>query len=407
MPCRWLQQKIKRYCHITCDFRDVTMLERTGDDGKGTDSCIMPPLLPSLLSACAPSAELKLSVASDQGKILWRVCQTMSSLTSRNEHVPNLVLQHHFSTTAQAMHDGFLCSYLTYRAVAQTSVLLRLLLLCSAGDKFLGMYPGNVASGAGNQLSSFWADLQQHLINLTLGLRPGRSDTRLEGLGSLKALGILTIASGCHYPGKPYHDMSGEKLVLKLPSLGFLCVTDLEDGELVLSTPRVEQAWFVNTKVLQITMREVDDLDCLYLKDCKQVRVAGPALKKQYPKLRSLMVSGSSEVDRLILEDVGQMQRLEQLNYEGFPAACMPASFPQSLQMISLNPYGWRHDLPGGLKQCTKLKHLTFNTNRKSWEFTKPWTECLPLDSLERVGLGQCKYVRQAYGSEATFKQVR
>ena len=68
MPCRWLQKKIKRYIQITSDFCDATMLERTEDIGKGTASCITAPLLPSLLAACAPSAELKLYVAPGQGK---------------------------------------------------------------------------------------------------------------------------------------------------------------------------------------------------------------------------------------------------------------------------------------------------------------------------------------------------
>ena len=244
------------------------------------------------------------------------------------------------------------------------------------------MYAGSTASCAGPTLSSFWADLQQHLTNLTLGLRPGKSAAQLESLGRLTALTTLIIWGPVH-SGPPYHDMSGEKLALKLPNLCFLCVQNLKDGELVLSAPRVEQAWFINTKSLQITLLEVHDLDCLYLKKCKQVRVAGNALKKQLKKFRSLLVTNSSEVGRLIIQDLGQMQRLERLLYAGFPAACMPASFSQNLDSIALNPVGWYHDLPRGLKQCTKLRQLSFCTNRESWDFTKPWTELVSLDSLE------------------------
>ncbi|CAL5226937.1 g9818 [Coccomyxa viridis] len=44
------------------------MLERSEDAGEGSASCAVPPLLPSLLAACAPSAELKLYVAPGQGE---------------------------------------------------------------------------------------------------------------------------------------------------------------------------------------------------------------------------------------------------------------------------------------------------------------------------------------------------
>ncbi len=67
MPCRWLQKRARRYRHITSDFCDANMLE-TEDIGEGIASCVVPPLLPSLLAACAASTELKLHVAPDQGK---------------------------------------------------------------------------------------------------------------------------------------------------------------------------------------------------------------------------------------------------------------------------------------------------------------------------------------------------
>ena len=64
LPCRWLQKRMTRYSHINCDFCDATMLE---DVGNGSAGCVVPPLLPFLLAACAPSAKLKLFVAPDQG----------------------------------------------------------------------------------------------------------------------------------------------------------------------------------------------------------------------------------------------------------------------------------------------------------------------------------------------------
>ena len=64
---RWLQKRAMRYCHITSDFSDANMLE-TEDGGEGSASRVVPPLLPSLLAACAPSTEFKLHVAAEQGK---------------------------------------------------------------------------------------------------------------------------------------------------------------------------------------------------------------------------------------------------------------------------------------------------------------------------------------------------
>ena len=126
----------------------------------------------------------------------------------------------------------------------------------------------------------------------------------------------------------------------------------------------------------------------------------------QFPKFRSLIVSGSSEVGRLVPEDLGKMQRLERVSYSDFPASRIPGSFPQSLEDIHLDPSRWYHDLPAGLKQCTKLKTLNFFTNRESVYFTKPWTELVPIHSLEKVTLGHSEYVRESNAGKAVFKQV-
>ena len=262
--------------------------------------------------------------------------------------------------------------------------------------------------GATPQLSSFWANLQQHLTELLIQLRPGKGNLQLESLSRLKALQSLQIRpEGRYRPGPLRYDMSGGKLVLEMPKLAFLFVCGLSNGELVLSAPKVEQAWFGNNKSFQVSMMELHDLDFLFLKQCKEIQVAGAALEKQLPKLRSLMVSGCSEVGRLLIEDLGKMQRLEMVSYSDFPVSSMPASFPQSLEDIHLNPSRWYCDLPKGLKQCTKLKRLDFCTNRASLYFTKPWTELVPTDSLEKVTLGQSKYVRESKAGKAVFRQVK
>ncbi|CAL5226012.1 g8818 [Coccomyxa viridis] len=277
----------------------------------------------------------------------------------------------------------------------------------SAGEKFLAVPSSTIAEGACPQLSSFWANLQQHLTELMIEVQPGKGNKQLESLGSLTALKLLMILpEGPYRPGPPRYDMSGAKLVLNLPNLVFLFVCSLSNGELVLSGPRVEHAWFMNNKSFKVSMMELHDLDCLIMKDCKEIQVAGDALEKQFPKFKSLIVSRSSEVGRLVLEDIGKMQRLVRVSYSDFRASRMPASFPQSLEDIHLNPSGWFRDLPAGLKQCTKLKTLDFCTNRESVYFTKPWTELVPTDSLEKVSLGQTEYVRESDAGKAVFKQV-
>ena len=45
----------------------------------------------------------------------------------------------------------------------------------------------------------------------------------------------------------------------------------------VLSGPGVEHAWFINKKSFQVSMMELHDLDCLVMKDCKEIQVAGDA----------------------------------------------------------------------------------------------------------------------------------
>ena len=145
---------------------------------------------------------------------------------------------------------------------------------------------------------------------------------QLESLGSLTALkSLMIMPEGPYCPGPPRYDMSGAKLMLKLPNLCFLFVCGLSNGELVLSGPKVEHAWFCNSKSFQVSMMELHDLDCLVMKDCKEIQVAGDALEKQFPKFRSLIVSKSSEVGRHLIEDLGRMQRLERVVLLRFPCS--------------------------------------------------------------------------------------
>ena len=261
-----------------------------------------------------------------------------------------------------------------------------------AGEKFLGFSRGSI--GAGPALSCSWTRLQRNLTDLTLGLHSGKGNAQLGSLGILSALKILVISRGQHNQGNQHRDLSGEKIVLKLPKLAFLCVCDLQDGELVLSCPSLEMAWFLNCKSFQGTLLENDRLEFLMLQDCKHIRMEWLFPEDNLYSLKSLIVSGCSVSGRHMMWDVGHMDHLERLYYTDFPAACIPPSFPKSLQSITLVPLDWQCDLPKGLKELTNLTELTFGSDHMSRDFTKPLAELLPMD----------KYVREDSGSKGNFK---
>ena len=96
--------------------------------------------------------------------------------------------------------------------------------------------------------------MQQHLTDLTLGLCPGKGNSRLGSLGMLTALKILNINKGRHHPQNPRRDLSGETIVLKLPSLACFSVSDLQDGEFILSCPKLEVAWCTNCNSFLVFM---------------------------------------------------------------------------------------------------------------------------------------------------------
>ncbi len=300
------------------------------------------------------------------------------------------------------MHEIFLS---LYTASWQRSHFTLAEGLHSAGESFLAVSPGSIGCVASPALTSFWAELQQHLTNLTLGLCPGKGNAQLGSLGTLTALKILSINKGRHHPQNPRRDLSGEKIALKLPNLACLSVSELQDGEFVLSCPKLEVAWCFNCKSIQVTLLEDDELGFLMLQDCIQVQVAGGRPEAQFCKLKDLAVSGCTELGRPIIQDISRMQHLERLLYTGFYTACLPTSFPQSLQSISLSPLD-RHYLPRGLKDLTNLTELTIKCNGMSWDINVPLAEVLPMNSLEQLTLGSYTYVREDSGGKNTFKMV-
>lgn len=254
--------------------------------------------------------------------------------------------------------------------------------VCSAGQQSLAISLGSIASGAGPEHSTFWANLKLHLTDLTLQTPENSKASHLEILNTLTALQRLQL---WWYPVDFQQKLSEEKLALKLPHLVNLRMDRLEQAELVLSCPKLAKAWFTLAKSSRI---EVNDaaLEDIRIDECNRVQLA---MKDQLQNLTDLDVFRSLEVDRLLIEDVGLMTRLRWLWYESFPAACMPSTFPESLQYIVLAPVNWCHNLPGGLKELHQLIPFTFLT---PCNMTRPLAEFLPMDTLEYLQLHKRKY---------------
>lgn len=66
--CRWLQKRAKWYGKIVSDFSAAVVLENAGINEEPANGPV-PPLLPSLLAACAPPTGLTLAVEPDQGEL--------------------------------------------------------------------------------------------------------------------------------------------------------------------------------------------------------------------------------------------------------------------------------------------------------------------------------------------------
>ena len=232
----------------------------------------------------------------------------------------------------------------------------------------------------------------------------GYTKTQLETIGTLKALQDLRIGwypiLGCIKSGS----LHGERVALHLPHLIELYLLDLQDGELVLSCPRLAEAWVQDTKALCIRLEDTI-LKALLLKACDKTKFVAAPHKDLLQNLTSLIVTRCSESGKHIIEDVGEMKQLQSLTYQEFPAARMPRSFPRSLERINLYPLDWRCNLPEGLKELSRLEVFVFNTDFKSWNLERPWVEMLPTHSLQNVKLGSSKYLRQENGGKVSFQQ--
>lgn len=245
-----------------------------------------------------------------------------------------------------------------------------------AGESFLALVSSSIALGAG--LSSFSAKVKQHLTELTITLdHKNRGAQPLEGRCMLTALQTLRLDSGCI-------DLSGETLHLKLPRLCSLHMSKVKQGELVLTCPSLAEARFDNTKSLRIKVEEAA-LTSLVLFGCMEAQFALRSAVDQLENLETLRIELGSEVGRDLIEDIGQMRRLQELVYDDIPIARIPRRFPQRLQTMSLYSFDWFQDVAKSrVALAARLVH-----DCKSWDdrTARRLPELLPIDSLDYVQL--------------------
>ncbi len=204
----------------------------------------------------------------------------------------------------------------------------------------------------------------------------------------------------------PTREKLGNQLTFELPNLVSLewhRVQPMQE-ELVLSCPKLELVVFEDINSMRIMVKDAALVN-LKLANCEEIQSALVSPQDLLGKTRSLSVHKCSEVERCLIQDIGHMRNLERLYYRGFPAACMPTSFPESLQEIHLCPDDWSQGLPRGLKGLHNMKKFTFYNECKFWDnmtlcnIKKPFRELLPTASLNELQLGMNVYERQPDGA--------
>ena len=203
------------------------------------------------------------------------------------------------------------------------------------------------------------------------------------------------------------HEMLETKLVYKLPNLVeflWLGIQPLQE-ELVLASPKLTYVLFRESISMRVTVEDAA-LEEVNFIQCEEIQFTLESPQEQLKNLWSLEVEDCSEIGRHLIEDIHLMRNLENLCYEGFPATCMPTSFPKGLQCIQLAPFDWSQDLPGGLKELHNLKTFSFvSKSEESWDnntlsnIKRPFADLLPIDSLDCLHLGYNSYKRQPDGT--------
>ena len=131
-------------------------------------------------------------------------------------------------------------------------------------------------------------------------------------------------------------DLSCETFALELPQLVTLEMVAIEHGQIILSCPKLADICFWHFKSMRIKVKAAA-LARLTLASCKMINFTLTLPKDQLRLCNFLSVKESSEVGTHLIESVSHMTQLQNLEYEGFPAACMPKSFPQQILDMSLS----------------------------------------------------------------------
>ena len=252
--------------------------------------------------------------------------------------------------------------------------------------------------GSGSYWATYEANLIHHLTKLRLIVDIGpNKEQDLETLSIFTALRTLKITS--HYKlatcRHPCHDLSEQRVALRLPNLVELELSYLQDGELILSCPKLADIHVEETKSLDITI-ESSALVWLSLTNSDDLSFNAPA--DQLQELQDLSVRGCWEVwPNELLEDVCHMRSLQHLEYLDISTECIPSSFPQSLQTVAFRSYDWKQDLPTGLHDLPSLKTFRFDSECKTWEITRPLADLLPVLNLERLVLGSQSFLPEDF----------
>ena len=235
--------------------------------------------------------------------------------------------------------------------------------------------------------SLFREELRKHLTELSLLLYPHEAQC-FGNVGMLTALQRLELLpmEGV-WCGPVRRKLAGQKLDLKLPHLVSLRLFYLENGELVLTCPKLAEAQLQGMASMRIEVKEAA-MNRLVLHGCGGVQNLVESLKDKLQSLESLSIDYCADVGRQIIEDLCQMTSVQTLEFRNFTAACLPRSFPQSLLKLKMFTfYKWHVSLPEGLKELHRLKSFQCDVER-AWEITRPLEELLPVDNLEEIQLG-------------------
>ncbi len=255
--------------------------------------------------------------------------------------------------------------------------------------RFLALGASSIAMITSPEVCSLWADLKQHLTELSLAFESQKYSEDREApdlgiLNMLTALQKLQLTYAAYTI--QYADLKEQNLELMLPNLASFKLRCLQNGELDLNCPRLADLTIERARCLRIRVGEAN-LAELVLDECIKVRFVVHSSIRQLRNLKTLMILKGpyecSKQDRQFIKDLGEMGRLQRLEYENLPTACIPRSLPLGLEHLRLTvvdqctgPLVWYPDLR---IECVWKDH-----GDRSWDSThaKPLAELLLMHDM-------------------------